>query len=134
MEEIRVQYGDELTSNAFEEALEKEIEQHGEQLEGNACEEALEEEIEVIDLHGEKLEDNACEDDLEKEIDRDESHTLLTRDATIGIGSRLLASGEESWVSDNGTFAFGFTPSDTQDRFLLGIWFAQLPGDQSVVW
>lgn len=52
----------------------------------------------------------------------------------VGVGSRLLASDGNSWVSDNGTFAFGFTPSDTQDRFLLGIWFAELPGDPSVVW
>ncbi|XP_022738918.1 G-type lectin S-receptor-like serine/threonine-protein kinase At5g24080 isoform X2 [Durio zibethinus] len=53
----------------------------------------------------------------------------------IGLGSRLLASGQgRPWVSDNGTFAFGFTRSDTRDRFLLGIWFAELPGDRTVVW
>lgn len=54
----------------------------------------------------------------------------------IGLGSRLLASDHQTrpWVSDNGTFAFGFTPSDTRDRFLLGIWFAQLPGDTTLVW
>ncbi|XVF12593.1 hypothetical protein REPUB_Repub08aG0132200 [Reevesia pubescens] len=53
----------------------------------------------------------------------------------IGLGSRLLASDQgRPWVSDNGTFAFGFTPSDTRDRFLLGIWFAELPGDRTVVW
>ncbi|XVF53484.1 hypothetical protein PTKIN_Ptkin05aG0103000 [Pterospermum kingtungense] len=53
----------------------------------------------------------------------------------IGLGSRLLASDlRRPLVSDNGTFAFGFTPSDTRDRFLLGIWFAQLPGDTTVVW
>ncbi|WRX17590.1 Protein kinase domain - like 10 [Theobroma cacao] len=53
----------------------------------------------------------------------------------IGLGSRLLASDQgRPWVSDNGTFAFGFTPSDNRDRFLLGIWFAELPGDRTVVW
>ncbi|KAL5746456.1 hypothetical protein ACOSP7_027602 [Xanthoceras sorbifolium] len=60
----------------------------------------------------------------------------------IGLGSRLLPAGgdhnddqEQSWVSDNGTFAFGFTPvADTRDRFELGIWFAQLPGDRTLVW
>lgn len=53
----------------------------------------------------------------------------------IGLGSRLLASDQgPPWVSDNGTFAFGFTPSETRDRFLLGIWFADLPGDRTMVW
>ncbi|GMJ06486.1 hypothetical protein like AT5G24080 [Hibiscus trionum] len=53
----------------------------------------------------------------------------------IGLGSRLAASEQgRAWVSDNGTFAFGFTPSDTRDRFLLGIWFAELPGDRTLVW
>ncbi|OMO67038.1 S-locus glycoprotein [Corchorus olitorius] len=55
--------------------------------------------------------------------------------AQIGLGSRLLASDpDRPWVSDNGTFAFGFTPSDIRDRFLLGIWFADLPGDRTLVW
>ncbi|MBA0718917.1 hypothetical protein Golax_006634 [Gossypium laxum] len=53
----------------------------------------------------------------------------------IGLGSRLLASDQgPPWVSDNGTFAFGFTPSETRDRFLLRIWFADLPGDRTMVW
>ncbi|KAE8736416.1 G-type lectin S-receptor-like serine/threonine-protein kinase [Hibiscus syriacus] len=53
----------------------------------------------------------------------------------ISLGSRLLASEQgRPWVSDNGTFAFGFTPSDTRDRFLLGIWFAELPGERTLVW
>ncbi|GKV31260.1 hypothetical protein SLEP1_g39970 [Rubroshorea leprosula] len=52
----------------------------------------------------------------------------------ISLGSKLSARNGESWVSDNGTFAFGFTPSDTHDRLLIGIWFAQLPGDRTVVW
>ncbi|KAK1575384.1 hypothetical protein Q3G72_004986 [Acer saccharum] len=59
----------------------------------------------------------------------------------IGLGSRLLASDhqDQSWVSDNGTFAFGFTPAaaaaeDSRDRFEVGIWFAQLPGDRTMVW
>ena len=53
----------------------------------------------------------------------------------IGLGSRLLASDGQTWVSDNGTFAFGFSPSVTDDRlFELGIWFAKLPGDRTLVW
>lgn len=48
----------------------------------------------------------------------------------IGLGSRLLAKDQnQAWVSDNGTFAFGFTPGDSPDQYLLAIWFAELPGD-----
>ncbi|KAL8134636.1 G-type lectin S-receptor-like serine/threonine-protein kinase At5g24080 [Apium graveolens] len=55
----------------------------------------------------------------------------------IKLGSRLLAKENQSWVSDNGTFAFGFTPAASTDHrksFQLAIWFAQLPGDPTVVW
>ncbi|KAK1361190.1 G-type lectin S-receptor-like serine/threonine-protein kinase [Heracleum sosnowskyi] len=55
----------------------------------------------------------------------------------IKLGSRLLAKENQSWVSDNGTFAFGFTPAASADHrksFQLAIWFAQLPGDPTVVW
>ena len=55
----------------------------------------------------------------------------------IKLGSRLLAKENQSWVSDNGTFAFGFTPAGSGDHrksFQLAIWFAQLPGDPTVVW
>lgn len=52
----------------------------------------------------------------------------------IGLGSRLLARENQTLVSDNGTFAFGFTPTDEHDRFQLAIWFAELPGDRTVVW
>ncbi|CAL5209432.1 unnamed protein product [Lathyrus oleraceus] len=53
----------------------------------------------------------------------------------IELGSRLLASKDQVWVSDNGTFAIGFTPSDTDNRlFTFGIWFASLPGDRTFVW
>lgn len=56
----------------------------------------------------------------------------------IVIGARLVASDRErnTWVSDNSTFAFGFSPasSGAVDRFLLAIWFAKLPGDRTVVW
>lgn len=50
-------------------------------------------------------------------------------------GSRLLAGEDRAWVSDNGTFAFGFAPVNSRnDQFQLGIWFAQLPGDRTLVW
>ncbi|KAG2709760.1 hypothetical protein I3760_05G256200 [Carya illinoinensis] len=53
----------------------------------------------------------------------------------IGLGSRLLASQNQAWVSDNGTFVFGFTPADAHDdRLQVGIWFAELPGDRTLVW
>lgn len=58
----------------------------------------------------------------------------------IALGSRLLAKEKQAWVSDNGTFAFGFTrddsstSSDDDHRFQLAIWFAQLPGDLTLVW
>ncbi|KAK7850032.1 g-type lectin s-receptor-like serine/threonine-protein kinase [Quercus suber] len=52
----------------------------------------------------------------------------------IGLGSRLLASEEQTWVSNNGTFAFGFTPAERRDQFELAIWFAELPGDRTLVW
>ncbi|CAL0320487.1 unnamed protein product [Lupinus luteus] len=53
----------------------------------------------------------------------------------IGLGSRLLASKEQTWVSDNGTFALGFTPAEADHQlFQLAIWFAELPGDPTLVW
>ncbi|KAI8564936.1 hypothetical protein RHMOL_Rhmol03G0222100 [Rhododendron molle] len=55
--------------------------------------------------------------------------------AQIGPGSRLSTKDQsQAWVSDNGTFAFGFTPVDFPDQYLLAIWFAELPGDRTVVW
>ncbi|KAL2550557.1 G-type lectin S-receptor-like serine/threonine-protein kinase [Forsythia ovata] len=54
----------------------------------------------------------------------------------IRLGSRLLASeNNQAWVSDNETFAFGFSPINSKsDQFQLGIWFVQLPGDRILVW
>ncbi|GJW57665.1 G-type lectin S-receptor-like serine/threonine-protein kinase isoform X1 [Tanacetum coccineum] len=53
----------------------------------------------------------------------------------VGLGSRLYANNNQAWVSDNGTFAFGFTPSlDQDDQYQLGIWFADLPGDPTLAW
>nr|GEW36187.1 G-type lectin S-receptor-like serine/threonine-protein kinase At5g24080 isoform X1 [Tanacetum cinerariifolium] len=53
----------------------------------------------------------------------------------VGLGSRLYANNNQAWVSDNGTFAFGFTPSlDQHDQYQLGIWFADLPGDRTLAW
>ncbi|KAK9293190.1 hypothetical protein L1049_021179 [Liquidambar formosana] len=59
---------------------------------------------------------------------------LVSCMSQISLGSRLLARENQAWVSDNGTFAFGFTPADSADRFQLAIWFAELPGDRTVVW
>nr|XP_043634432.1 G-type lectin S-receptor-like serine/threonine-protein kinase At5g24080 [Erigeron canadensis] len=62
----------------------------------------------------------------------------------VGLGSRLYANDDnnQAWLSDNGTFAFGFTSanldttSTSQDdkTYQLGIWFADLPGDRVLVW
>ncbi|CAA0812961.1 Protein kinase superfamily protein [Striga hermonthica] len=50
-------------------------------------------------------------------------------------GSRLYAGEDRAWVSDNGSFAFGFAPvSSKEDRFQLGVWYAQIPGDRTLVW
>lgn len=58
----------------------------------------------------------------------------------IGIRARLLASDQgKTWISDNGTFAFGFSPTSggssmATDRFVLAVWFAELPGDRTLIW
>ncbi|KAI3792992.1 hypothetical protein L1987_35604 [Smallanthus sonchifolius] len=58
----------------------------------------------------------------------------------VGLGTRLYANSYQAWVSANGTFAFGFVPaldprSSSQDeRYQLGIWFADLPGDRTLAW
>ncbi|EXC05931.1 G-type lectin S-receptor-like serine/threonine-protein kinase [Morus notabilis] len=53
----------------------------------------------------------------------------------IDLGSRLLAKENKAWVSENGTFAFGFTSiKDEDDKLQLAIWFANLPGDRTTVW
>lgn len=63
---------------------------------------------------------------------------LLNLSATLAekilLGSELSASSNQSWISDNGTFAFGFAPFSSEDNFLLAIWYAGLPGDQTIVW
>ncbi|KAM3376052.1 G-type lectin S-receptor-like serine/threonine-protein kinase [Capsicum galapagoense] len=51
------------------------------------------------------------------------------------FGSRLLAKESQAWFSDNGTFAFGFTPAvESDDQYQLAIWFSELPGDRTLVW
>ncbi|KAG9448421.1 hypothetical protein H6P81_014549 [Aristolochia fimbriata] len=54
----------------------------------------------------------------------------------IQLGRRLSARESNSWLSDNGTFAFGFapTPGSSHDQFQLAIWYASLPGDLTIVW
>ncbi|KAL7003531.1 non-specific serine,threonine protein kinase, partial [Sarracenia purpurea var. burkii] len=52
----------------------------------------------------------------------------------IGLGSRLSSEEGRAWVSENGTFAFGFTPTGSTDKYQLAIWFAELSGDRTVVW
>lgn len=53
----------------------------------------------------------------------------------VVLGSRLLAKENKAWFSDNKTFAFGFTPTkESHDQYQLSIWFAQIPGDTTLVW
>ncbi|KAL8192723.1 hypothetical protein R6Q57_027171 [Mikania cordata] len=58
----------------------------------------------------------------------------------VAMGSKLYANSNQAWVSNNETFAFGFVPaldlglSSQDERFQLGIWFADLPGDRTLVW
>lgn len=52
----------------------------------------------------------------------------------IPLGSQLAASKNQSWVSANRIFAFGFTPAGSDDQFLLAIWYAELPGAATIVW
>ncbi|WMV20647.1 hypothetical protein MTR67_014032 [Solanum verrucosum] len=53
----------------------------------------------------------------------------------VVLGSRLLAKENQAWFSDNKTFAFGFTPTtESHDQYQLSIWFAQIPGDTTLVW
>ncbi|KAJ0661956.1 putative protein kinase RLK-Pelle-SD-2b family [Helianthus annuus] len=58
----------------------------------------------------------------------------------IGLGSRLYANNNQAWVSENGTFAFGFAPAidmgsnSNDERYQLGIWFADIPGDRTLAW
>ncbi|CAO2838717.1 unnamed protein product [Amaranthus hypochondriacus] len=40
----------------------------------------------------------------------------------------------KAWVSQNGTFAFGFSPMYSNHQFQLGIWYNQIPGDRIFVW
>ncbi|XP_074319736.1 G-type lectin S-receptor-like serine/threonine-protein kinase At5g24080 [Silene latifolia] len=53
----------------------------------------------------------------------------------VRVGSRLVARDNVAWVSENGTFAFGFTSMYSRnDQFQLGIWYAHIPGDRVLVW
>ncbi|XP_056694345.1 G-type lectin S-receptor-like serine/threonine-protein kinase At5g24080 [Spinacia oleracea] len=53
----------------------------------------------------------------------------------IKPGSRLLARENKAWVSENGTFAFGFTPMySSNDQLQVAIWYNQIPGERVVVW
>ncbi|XP_030923318.1 G-type lectin S-receptor-like serine/threonine-protein kinase LECRK2 [Quercus lobata] len=53
----------------------------------------------------------------------------------VNVGDSLTATDENntSWLSPSGDFAFGFSPLDQKDLFLLSIWFAKIP-EKTVVW
>ncbi|RZC91192.1 hypothetical protein C5167_027254 [Papaver somniferum] len=53
----------------------------------------------------------------------------------IQLGSRLTVRDNETWISNNRTFAFGFTPTDSRNQFQLAVWYNELPpGDRVIVW
>ncbi|XP_043718100.1 G-type lectin S-receptor-like serine/threonine-protein kinase At5g24080 [Telopea speciosissima] len=52
----------------------------------------------------------------------------------ITLGSRLSARDDQVLVSENRTFAFGFSKVGSQDQFQLAIWYAEIPGDRTIVW
>ncbi|KAK1371568.1 Receptor-like serine/threonine-protein kinase [Heracleum sosnowskyi] len=52
---------------------------------------------------------------------------------TIGQGSSLTPTGNSSWLSPSGLFAFGFYPQG-DNRYRVGIFFAGLAVNKTVVW
>ncbi|KAI3901307.1 hypothetical protein MKW92_024622 [Papaver armeniacum] len=52
----------------------------------------------------------------------------------IQLGSRLTVRDNQTWISNNRTFAFGFTPTDSRNQFQLAVWYNELPGDRVIVW
>ncbi|KAL5727161.1 non-specific serine/threonine protein kinase [Ranunculus cassubicifolius] len=52
----------------------------------------------------------------------------------IEFNSRLVAGDNKAWLSDNRTFAFGFSQLGSKNEFQLAIWYAELPGDRVIVW
>lgn len=51
----------------------------------------------------------------------------------IRLNSKISVKGKEVWKSANGTFAFGFSPV-FPDEYVLGIWYASIPGNRTLVW
>ncbi|KAF7820834.1 G-type lectin S-receptor-like serine/threonine-protein kinase [Senna tora] len=81
------------------------------------------------------LPDSLISDQCPGNVSQCHSRFGCTDSSQISLGSRLVAGKGEVWASQNGTFAFGFTPSETDGRlFALAIWFAELPGDRTLVW
>ncbi|KAH9293358.1 hypothetical protein KI387_041432, partial [Taxus chinensis] len=45
----------------------------------------------------------------------------------------ISVKGRQVWMSENGTFAFGFSQV-SRDHYVLGIWYANIPGNRTLVW
>ncbi|VFQ95140.1 unnamed protein product [Cuscuta campestris] len=60
----------------------------------------------------------------------------LNNGTIIALGSTLIASdGTKRWLSSpSGDFAFGFSHLKGTNQFLLGIWYANLNDDHTIVW
>eukprot|EP01018_Ginkgo_biloba_P000608 Gb_35930 [translate_table: standard] len=52
---------------------------------------------------------------------------------SIPLNSRISVKGNEVWMSKNGTFALGFS-SVSRNENVLGIWYAGIPGNRTLVW
>ncbi|OMP03481.1 S-locus glycoprotein [Corchorus olitorius] len=57
-----------------------------------------------------------------------------TNNGRIDVNASLIAADNTSyWLSPSKEFAFGFHRPENEDRFLLSIWFEQIP-EKTVVW
>ncbi|XP_050116212.1 G-type lectin S-receptor-like serine/threonine-protein kinase At4g27290 [Malus sylvestris] len=58
---------------------------------------------------------------------------ISQNNGSVAVGSSLTATtGDSSWLSPSGDFAFGFSPLGNNDLFLLSIWYAKIR--DTVVW
>ncbi|PRQ35319.1 putative non-specific serine/threonine protein kinase [Rosa chinensis] len=61
------------------------------------------------------------------------TYVLAQTNGSIAVGASLSTTGNSSWLSPSGDFAFGFQQLENNDLFLLSIWFAKIP-DKTIVW
>ncbi|KAH9309594.1 hypothetical protein KI387_037505 [Taxus chinensis] len=62
--------------------------------------------------------------------------TQISHQSSMGnirLNSKISVKGRQVWMSENGTFAFGFSQV-SRDHYVLGIWYANIPGNRTLVW